>query len=311
MPLSPFRALIMPPGGSFRHLRAADGVDIRTAHWPAPEGKALGSVLLLQGRREFIEKYFEVIADLQDRGFDVYTLDWRGQGLSSRPLANRQKGHVVNFELYLKDLNLFMKKIVLPQAPGPLFMLGHSMGGHLGLRYLHDHPGTFEKAILSAPMVDIELGMFGHISRMIVKSMMPLRRAEEYALFQGDFSEKTRAREVDLLSSDPERLEIEIYHIRENPGLALGGVTYGWLDAAFKSITRLKAPGYVEAIETPVLMMTAGADKVVSVAAQTALAARMPQCQQKIIPGARHEILMERDDLRNQFWKAFGGFVGD
>lgn len=311
MPFDFSRALEMPAGGAFRFLRSRDDIELRTAHWPGPEGKAPGTIVLLQGRREFIEKYFEVVADLQDRGFEVYALDWRGQGLSTRPLANRQKGHVENFDLYLSDLELFMENIVLPRAPGPLYLVGHSMGGHLGLRFLHDHPGMFEKAALSAPMIDIELGMFGRVSRMLVKSMMPLRRAEEYALFQGDFSEKTRAREVDLLSSDPERLEVEILNYRENPMLELGGVTYGWLAAAFRSIATLEAPGYPEAIETPVLMMTAGADKVVSQAAQTTFAQRMPHCQQKIIAGSRHEILMERDDLRNQFWKAFGGFFGD
>jgi lysophospholipase len=310
MPFTLSRALTMPPGGTFKFIKTSDGIDLRTAHWPAPGGPAPGSVVLLQGRREFIEKYYEAIADLQDRGFEVYTFDWRGQGLSTRPLANRQKGYVESFDLFLSDLDQLMQKLVLPHGPRPLYLVGHSMGGHLGLRFLHDHPGIFEKAALSAPMIDIELGIFGGLSRRLVKTMIPLGRSLNYALFQGDFSEKSRAKEVDLLSSDPERLQVEVAHYRENPALELGGVTYGWLDAAFRSIDVLRSPGYPEAIKTPILMMTAGADKVVSRAAQAKLAHRLPHCQHKTIAKARHEILMERDPLRNQFWKAFGGFIG-
>jgi lysophospholipase len=307
------RALEMPAGGNFRFIEANDGTKLRTAFWPALTNQqtppAHGSVVLLQGRREFIEKYYETINDLRDRGFAVYTLDWRGQGLSQRPLANAQKGYVENFDQYLSDLKLFMETQVLPHAPRPLYLVGHSMGGHCALRFLHDHPGVFDKAVLSAPMVEIELGVLTGLSKAIVKSMMSLGRGQEYALFQNDFSEKGREKEIDLLSSDPVRLQIEVINYRQNPDLRLGGVTYGWLNAAFQSINTLSAPGYAEAIKTPILMAIGSADKVVSQKALINLAARLPHGRHQMIAGARHELLIERNELRNQFWTAFDRFI--
>ena len=82
-----------PPGANIVGLRAADGVQLRAAYW-RPEGAPRGTVALLQGRAEFIEKYYEVIGEILARGFAVATFVWRGQGMSQRLLGDRAKGHV-------------------------------------------------------------------------------------------------------------------------------------------------------------------------------------------------------------------------
>ena len=110
---------------------------------------------MLNGRREFMEKYRETIGELIERDFDVYSLDWRGQGLSSRMLANRHKGFIEDFDIYLNDLQMFVSNIVIPKAIDPLIILAHSMGGHIALRFIHDHPKMVERAVLTAPMIDI------------------------------------------------------------------------------------------------------------------------------------------------------------
>ena len=71
-----------------------------------------GIVLLLHGRAEFIEKYLETIKLLVNKGFDVITFDWRGQGLSDREVSNRHKGYVNNFDDYISDLKLFFEVVV-------------------------------------------------------------------------------------------------------------------------------------------------------------------------------------------------------
>ena len=90
-----------PKGGGVRLVEASDGGKGRIAVWPARGGdtpsaakgrkkeKPRGTVLLLHGRTEFIEKYYPVIEKLLQRGFAVATLDWRGQGLSERPVGHR------------------------------------------------------------------------------------------------------------------------------------------------------------------------------------------------------------------------------
>ncbi len=107
---------------------------MRFARWEATRGPARGTVCLFQGRGEFIEKYFEVVADLRRRGFAVATMDWRGQGGSERLLSNPRKGHVRSFADFDQDLAAFMKEIVLPDCPPPYIAMAHSMGGHILLR---------------------------------------------------------------------------------------------------------------------------------------------------------------------------------
>src|SRR5436190_23687600 len=101
----------LPEGGLTGVLKTRDGVGIRVARWQPPPGRK-GTVCVFQGRAEFIEKYFEVVNDLRERGFAVAALDWRGQGLSDRALPDRRKGHVGSFAEYDRDLDVFMRDIV-------------------------------------------------------------------------------------------------------------------------------------------------------------------------------------------------------
>ncbi|MFQ5534814.1 MAG: alpha/beta fold hydrolase [Sphingomonadales bacterium] len=302
----------LPAGGILDYLIARDGTRLRFAKWRTVGEGCRGTVVLLTGRREFIEKFAETIHDLLDRHFDVCTVEWRGQGLSDRPLENRHKGHVRNFDEYIDDLHQFIEAIILPDQPRPLILLAHSMGGHCGLRYLHDHPGVFDRAILSAPMVDIHQGglpdwVFGAIA----DTAMRIGRDSAYALGQHDFDWRDRVFPGNRLTSDAGRFADEGAFVDQNPELALGGVTYGWLHAALASVKCIRAPGFAAAIATPVLLASAECDRVVSNIAQEALARELPNCRFVRMSGARHEILKERDPIRRAFWAAFDEFTGN
>src|ERR1700691_609509 len=135
-------------------LKTPDGVTLRFARFAPPPGRK-GTVVLLQGRAEYIEKYFETVRDLRARGFAVATFDWRGQGLSDRALADRNKGYVRSFADYDTDLETFMREIVLPDCPPPLFALGHSMGATVLIRAAYRGQRWFDRIVLSAPMIGI------------------------------------------------------------------------------------------------------------------------------------------------------------
>src|SRR5215475_5902975 len=135
-------------------ITTRDGVKLRFARWAPPPGRK-GTVCIFQGRAEFIEKYFEVVRDLRARGFAVATLDWRGQGLSQRALRDRYRGHVASFAEYAIDLETFMKEVVLPDCPPPLFALAHSMGATILLRAVARSQRWFDRIVLSAPMLGI------------------------------------------------------------------------------------------------------------------------------------------------------------
>lgn len=294
----------------FGMMAISDNYSLRYGIWRSDKTASRGTVILLSGRTEFMEKYAEIIGELQQRGFDVYSFDWRGQGLSSRMLLNRHKGFVKTYDNYISDLAVFVDKIVKPQAVSPLIILAHSMGGHIALRYLHEHHGAIERAVLVSPMIDILTPPFPRwFARGIARLADKAGWGQAYAIDSGDYSPEDEKFEGNLLTSDPVRFMDEKRAIKENQGLALGGVTYGWLSATFESIDILAAPGFGKEITIPILMVSAGSDKIVSLDAQQSICARLQQCRSKVIPEARHEILKETDAVRSVFWDEFDGFT--
>ena len=109
-----------------------------------PATKPRGTVLVVPGRREFIEKkYTEVGQPLLDLGYRLIIVEPRGQGLSSRFLSGdeRQRDHIDDFNTHINDIRAFYKRVVQPGLAKPLIVHGHSMGGHILLRWLaEDRP---------------------------------------------------------------------------------------------------------------------------------------------------------------------------
>jgi lysophospholipase len=264
------------------YFTTQDGICIRYAIWHGAAGHVRGSVVLLHGRNEFLEKYIETIGE----------------------------GHVKNYACYLQDLEDFFTKIIPPDAVRPLVFLAHSMGAQMALRFLHDRPGMVDRAILIAPLIDIKTRFY---PRWLIKSLTWLALKTGLA---GAFVPEAKNRnslkrtfEGNLLTSDPERFLVEKKAVVKNPDLALGGLTFGWLAATLASAAFIMQTNYVEQIRTPVVMISGGLDQVVSAGAQKAVCARMPDCRLVIIDRARHEILMETDRIRSEFWKIFDMFV--
>ena len=290
------------------YMTPRQGIRLRWGVWKTTIESHRGTVLLLNGRGEYVEKYDETAADLNERGFDVYSFDWRGQGFSTRMLPNRQKGFVETYADYLGDLDLFIKTIMMPNAHAPFYLLAHSMGAHVGLRYLHEHPGLFKRAVLTAPLIDIAMSpILKNALRVYTRWAVKCGFGENYA--PGTGNNKPQRFENNKLTSDRGRFERVRRQLLEMPGLALGGVTHQWLLATFRSIDRLSAKGFIENMETPTLMVAAQNDRIVSIEAQKAMQKRLPQCQLVILESAMHEILVEADEIRNRFWKIFDDFL--
>ena len=115
--------------------------------------------------------------------------------------------------------------------------------------------------------------------------------------------------EENPLTSDRERFFRNVGVLQTAPGLAVGPPTIGWLNAAFESMARLKDEKFAPRIRVPSLMVAAGDDQIVSSKAIEELSSRLRAGSQLVLRGARHEILQERDSIREQFWAAFDAFV--
>jgi len=288
----------------FEEIIARDGVALRTARWLPDQPRA--SVVLLHGRTECIEKYTEVIDDLLTRNLAVFTFDWRGQGHSGRLLADQHKGHVASYRDYLDDLDLFHECVVAPHASAPLIMLAHSMGGHIGLRHAGERPGLYAAVALSAPMFDLPFKGFARLRVLaVVKIAILFGMKSVYAPGTGRYGEKDKRFANNLLTSDQKRFERMVEQIRSDPQLALGGPTFGWLHETFASISALNAPSFARKVQTPILIASARQEGIVDNPAHARMAGLLPNVQHAVLDGARHEILMENNAVRTEFFKLF------
>jgi lysophospholipase len=281
---------------------------LRYACWNA-SGTARGTVIVLAGRGEFIEKYAtEVMGDLLDRGFAVMALDWRGQGLSDRPLpAQHEAGHIDRFETYIHDLKLFLDTIAVPEAQGPLLVLCHSMGAHIVLRYLAEQAGPFAGAILCSPMMGLHSEGFLRLVMNVIPELPAIDRRDLFST--PPFVWLARDVAANKVTHDERRFHWTDAWFKSDPRLSLGGPTLGWARQAGRSMHLARAPGYLERIALPTLLFSAGQDAIVDPAWHVPVAARLKRCQHVTIAEAHHEIMMETDDIRVRFWQAFDQFA--
>ncbi len=289
-------------------VKTPDGVGLRFARWAAPAGRK-GTVCLFQGRAEYIEKYFETVRDLRARGFAVAALDWRGQGLSERPLSDPRKGYIRSFAEYDIDLATFIQEVVLPDCPPPIFALAHSMGAAIMIRALHQGRRWFDRVVLSAPMIALARVPISTPARVTLSALRLVRFGSGYVP-GGDSTLVGLGPFVgNHLTSDPVRYARSAAVLEVEPGLGLAAPTVGWTAAAFTAMRAFAEAGYASQIRQPLLLIAAGRDEVVSTPAVEDFALHLRAGAHLIVPGARHEILQEQDHYRAQFWAAFDAFV--
>jgi lysophospholipase len=289
-------------------LKTPDGVTLRFARWQPPAGRK-GTVCILQGRGEWIEKYFETVRDLRARGFAVAALDWRGQGLSDRALSDRHKGYVGNFSEYDSDLETFMREIVLPDCPPPLFALGHSTGATVLIRAAAKGRRWFDRMVLTAPLIGLTGFAATPTARIVVRAMRLAGFGSMYVPKGEVGVMESRPFIGNILTSDPVRYARNAAILEAEPALALGPPTVAWADAAFRAMRTMQERSYPSRIRQPMLIIAAGNDAVVSNTAIEDFAGLLRSGSQLVVSGANHELMMEQDRYRAQFWAAFDAYV--
>ncbi|MBI5130368.1 MAG: alpha/beta hydrolase [Rhodopseudomonas palustris] len=298
----------VPEGAISGTIKTPDGAELRFARWPAPAGRK-GTVCVFSGRTEQIEKYFETVRDLQDRGFAVAMIDWRGQGHSARRLKDFRKGYVRNFSDFETDVETFVREVVLPDCPPPHFALAHSMGGAVMLRIAYSGKRWFDRMVLSAPMIDLPGRATSLPVRLLLRAMRLAGQGGRYVPGGNDVLANTEPFVGNPLTSDPVRYARNAAIIAEDPTLGLASPTIAWADTAFRTMHGFRAADYPSKIRQPILMLAASHDTIVSTAAIEEFAYHLRAGSHLVIAGAKHEILQEQDRYRQQFWAAFDAFV--
>ena len=313
------------PAGAGITLPRRGAINCATARPIRPSSIADAVVVILPGLRDFGEQYLELAHDLLARNLAVWVIDWRGQGDSARYLDNRHKRHSAGFANDILDLKELVDGYILPSAVHPdvgrlpLVMLGHSMGAHLGLRFLHDcnfsakGKQAFAVAALCAPMFGIAQldALVPGLSWLLSSAM----RIFPTAYVPGGHDWAPGYREdvfrKGIYTHDPVRGSLQDAWFTRKPDLQVGSPTTRWLYDAAKSCRIVNKPAYLKAVTVPLLVATAGNDKIVSNCKIKRAVELLPNVKHVEIHEAEHEILMETDEFRQVFLDHFFTFIED
>jgi lysophospholipase len=284
--------------------------------WTIPDNPK-GFVVIAPGLSEFCEKYFEVIRDLKADGYAVAILEWRGHGLSWRyhEEEDRHKRSSDGFENDIEDFKLFLNELNNIRAKHnvnetPMALLAHSMGGNIALRYIHDNPDDFVSATLTAPMMGIKLPPGQrNVAGSLCAFFNRVGRGEWYAPGQGPWTTKKYDLTSATLTSDVDRRKVHRDWLEWNPELQAGGITYNWLGEALKSCQVVRDKYFLKTIKTPCFFAIAEDEDIVMNDDILHSVQHIPDVQIKEYEKARHEIMMERDDIRSSFLSDFKSFA--
>ncbi len=281
-----------------------DGVRLRVMLATAVTDNPRGSIIFSPGRTEFIEKYFETTADLIQKGFNVLMVDPRGQGLSDRLLEDRLKSYIGNFQIYADDLAFVVEEFA-PLLPRPHIAMGHSMGGTIVLQSILSGVLNPDVVICSAPM----LGLFDletPFLRAVISGLARLGLDKHNLPFQRQRSGLPIPFQGNKLTSDKDRYRYWASFFQSTPRLRVGQPTYGWIRAALASMAYVNRNA--ANLKIPGLMLGAGADPIVDPASVENFA-KTAGCDYVVIPGALHELFLERDVYRDECFAKIDAFL--
>jgi len=287
-------------------LEGRGGVKLRYAVFRSKEREAKGTVVLLQGRSECIEKYFETINDLTARGLWVATFDWRGQAGSGRLIPGNRAGHVTRFAEYEADLSLFLEKIVLPDARLPFYIVAHSTGALVALSMAPELENRIERMALIAPFIALAGQSMSQRQIAVIARLASLTGLGRRTFRKGDPSLEFAH---NVVTSDARRFARNAAIYAEHPELAISWPTARWLDEALKTMRRVTHQDHLTRIRIPTLLLCPTADPLVPRKAVGDLARIFRAARLIEIDGARHELLQEADRYRAQALAAIEAFI--
>src|SRR5258705_9853805 len=235
-------------------IKTPDGAELRFARWAQPAGRK-GTVCVFTGRAEQIEKYFETVRDLRDRGFAVAMIDWRGQGHSSRRLRDPRKGYVRDFSDFEIDVETFVQQVVLPDCPPPYFVLAHSMGGAVMLRVAHAGKRWFDRMVLSAPMIDLPGRRTSFPARALLRILRLAGQGGRYVPGGSDALTGSESFINNPFTSDPVRYARNAAILEEDPTLGTGSPTVASAHTTLRAMDTVSGTRYPCEIHQSLLML--------------------------------------------------------
>lgn len=290
--------------GEFKN---AQGLMIRYRFDKQPQ--AMRTLVIFPGRTEPMIKYAELMYDLQSESLNVFILDHQGQGESDR-LVLGDAGQVRRFSDYVRDARQFVQEIVLPQTEGTeRVLLAHSMGGAIAAHVLKEVPGVFSRAVLSAPMLQINTAPYSEsVAALITGALHLAGQGKKYAPGYGPYRSEQDTFETNTSTQSFVRFASAKSFWEEDPALVVGGPTTTWVKTSIAGSK--KTLKLAPKISTKLLILQAGKDKVVVNSRQNKFCERAPSCQISLYANAYHGILSETDEIRTKALARLKAFLG-
>jgi lysophospholipase len=297
-----------PPRQRAVWLTASDGARLRAVDWPGP-GDARGTVLIFQGRTEYIEKYSDAAAALATRGYASAAVDWRGQGLSDRTGHRADIGHVGDFGDFQRDVDALLSHCHDLDLPRPWHLLAHSMGGPIGLRALMRRGPDFSRAVFSAPMWGLPLPVHRRALAWTASALAAATGLGRRSVpGSGKVGDPVGAPfEGNLLTTDREMFAWMQRQIAAHPELSLGTPSLAWLWAALREMLILSREA---APDVPALTLLGSEEAIVDADTIHVRMASWPNGRVEMVEGARHEVLMEGAATRNRLYDTIAAHLG-
>ncbi|MGC9400856.1 alpha/beta fold hydrolase [Vibrio genomosp. F10 str. 9ZC157] len=275
--------------------------DRKKLYWcKVTDPKHTKAIVIVNGRVESAWKYQELFHDLFHQGYDIYSFDHRGQGMSDRLIDDTEMGYIEEFDDYINDMVQLVTSFSLEHYE-KRYLLAHSMGGAVATRYLQTNPNhPFDAVSLSAPMFGIAMSRLNRsIALPMTQLMSMMTTSPRYAPDQKGYYAKPF--EVNPLTQSSIRYDWFRQLYEDKPQLKLGGPTHRWVWQGLMATKQCVQQ--TRRIEVPLLLMQASEDVIVDNRDQIRfikkLAKTNNQCALKIVYGSRHELLFEKDDYRN------------
>ena len=257
----------------------------------------VGAVVISHGFTESAEKFREMIYYFLQAGYSVFALDHRGHGRSYREMENPNLVHVGKFQDYVDDFDRFIKRIVRPNAVNlPLYLFGHSMGGAVAAFYLSQHPVTFRRAVLNAPMIAPKTANFPlWLAEGLAFLMCLSGNGKKRVLNYGDFDENDPFE----TSAGTSLQRFEYYQQKRIHYRHLRTVTptYGWLLQATRVTRALLNRSNCATVQAPVLLFQAEIEDYVRPEPQERYVARIPHGELIHVKDSKHEIYMSENSV--------------
>jgi len=283
------------------------GLDNKSIHFRQFKRGAKQALIILPGRTEPTKKYAELVFDLSHLDMDFFLWDPRGQGYSDRLVSDPQKGYVESYKDYLTDFDLFMKENISNRYD-QVFILAHSMGGAIGLRYAQLNPGAIDKLVLSSPMLEIKTnGIPEGPTLALMRVLKAIGKKRDYVPGGGPLATSVPFSE-NRVTSSKERYEMARRIEAVEPELLMGSSTNNWLLEAIK-MTRKIYRQRQKLAGTPLLIFQAAKDEFSKDKRQKNLCLQAARCQFERLENSKHEIFQESNQIRNKVMRLTEEFL--